>query len=136
MTLAIKKILIIEDERRRNSRAIHEVEEQYYVDVAISIDGALNYLLHDNYDLIVLDIMMPPSPYSIIETKGGLETGWILYEKELRKRSIPIILWTAAYRDVVAKDWGDNVISKVEKNLEDDQLISIINSYFHKIKSN
>src|SRR5690554_6917048 len=55
-----KKILIVEDEKRlRNLLRDYLVKEEYAVDLASNGEEGLEMSLKEDYDLILLDVMMP-----------------------------------------------------------------------------
>ncbi len=55
-----KKLLIIEDEEDLNNMIVHHLEgEDFEVDSAFNGDEALAILESDNFDLIILDILLP-----------------------------------------------------------------------------
>jgi DNA-binding response OmpR family regulator len=87
------RILVVEDEKKVASFLEKGLrEEGYTVDVARDgDDGLMKALVHD-YDLLLLDVMMPG--------KSGLE---VVRELRSRERTTPVLLLTArdAERDVV-----------------------------------
>lgn len=131
----MKRALIIEDESKMNFRAIDNAR-QYYLNkiefiIARSIPAAQNALKlarNENkpFDIIILDVMMEPDPYSMDETKGGTETGWIFYQRELKKlMSVKIFLWTRI-DDVLEKKWGENVYKKKRKSNDDNDIVNLL----------
>ena len=54
------KILIVEDDESL-ALAIAQIlnEQKYQTEIAYNGEDGLDYALHDNYDLILLDIMLP-----------------------------------------------------------------------------
>lgn len=124
------KILIVDDEQEMNFRLIKRLREFYDVKVAISVEAAINLLKHEYpFTLIFLDAMMAPGIYDITETDEGIETGWILYIKELRKLTdTKIIVWTKN-SDIFSKPWGQNVVEKVIKSNDEDQLLNLAQKY-------
>ena len=79
------KILIVEDDESL-SLAIAQIlnEQKYQTEIAYNGEDGLDYALHDNYDLILLDIMLPKlDGFSLV--------------KKLRqnKNNSPIIMLTA-----------------------------------------
>lgn len=87
------RILVVEDEHKI-AQALKEglEQESYAVDLAYDGETGLNTALNDDYDLIILDVMLPK--------RGGLEVC-----QEIRKSSnhTPILMLTAKNqnRDVV-----------------------------------
>jgi CheY-like chemotaxis protein len=121
-----KKILIIEDQPEMNPRIIAKLKDHYDVTIANSVNSVLNYLKKGlNFELIFLDIMLPPYPYKLDETNNGLETGWVLYQKELKDKSIKIILWSRFHDILFKKEWGSNVVDKAVKSTDDFQLLEL-----------
>ena len=78
--------LLLADDERELSRALEAVlkHNNYFVDVVSNGADAMDYALSENYDGLILDIMMPK--------KNGLEV-----VRELRERGIPtpVLLLTA-----------------------------------------
>ena len=78
--------LLLADDERELSRALEAVlkHNNYFVDVVNNGADAMDYALSENYDGLILDIMMPK--------KNGLEV-----VRELRERGIPtpVLLLTA-----------------------------------------
>ena len=88
------RILVVEDDRKVASFLKQALrEEGYSVDVASDgTEGALNALVHD-YDLLLIDVMLPG--------KSGLE---IVRELRSKEKTVPILLLTArdSRDDIVA----------------------------------
>ena len=87
------KILVVEDEQRL-AEAIKEGLEQETYAVDIALDGATGYnnAVNDDYDLIILDVMLPEmNGYQVCEKLRG------------KDRKVPILMLTAKShaRDVV-----------------------------------
>lgn len=79
------KILIVEDDENL-ALAIAQIlnEQKYQTEIAYNGEDGLDYVLHDNYDLILLDIMLPKlDGFSLV--------------KKLRqnKNNSPVIMLTA-----------------------------------------
>lgn len=121
-----KRVLVIEDEKEMNFRPINRLKEEYEVEIARSVAAAVNVLKLNpvGFDLIFLDIMMDQGPYTAAETDEGMETGCVLYQKELRLLPTKIVLWTRN-SDILKKTWGPNVVEKLIKSGEDDQLLNV-----------
>lgn len=83
------KILVVDDEERiRRLLKMYLEREEYIIDEAENGDVALTKALENDYDLILLDIMMPG--------KDGIEVC-----RELReKKTTPIIMLTAKGEEV------------------------------------
>ncbi len=96
-----KNILWIEDEPEGcgvNSRIEMLEIKGYEVILAKEVDIALVYIQERKFDLILLDIMMPPGNAfkNDPDVKEGYETG-LAFAKELKKKNIntPVIVITA-----------------------------------------
>jgi DNA-binding NtrC family response regulator len=121
-----KRVLIIEDEKEMNFRPIQRLKEEYDVEVARSVDATINVLKQktEGFDLIFLDVMMDSGPYTSTDTDEGMETGLILYQRELRNLRSKIIVWTRN-NAIQMKVWGSNVVDRVPKSGDDDQLLNL-----------
>jgi DNA-binding response OmpR family regulator len=84
------RILVVEDEKKVASFIKKGLEEDYYVvDVALDGKDGSNRALSDEYDLIILDVMLP--------YKDGIT---ILKEIRTEKISTPVLMLTA--KDTIA----------------------------------
>ncbi|AXN37383.1 response regulator [Peribacillus butanolivorans] len=85
---AIKVLVVDDEERIRRLLKMYLEREEYIIDEAENGDVALSKALENDYDLILLDIMMPG--------KDGIEVC-----RELReKKTTPIIMLTAKGEEV------------------------------------
>lgn len=83
-------LLLVEDEKKVASFIQRGLEAEHYtVDVVHDGDTGLLRVLDDDYDLVILDVMLPK--------RNGLE---VLHEMRQRKLTVPVLLLTA--RDTVA----------------------------------
>lgn len=83
------RILVVEDERRITAFIKRGLEEEHYaVDVAYDGEEALDWAAVANYDLIVLDVLLPK--------KDGIE---VCRELRAQGNKVPILMLTA--RDAI-----------------------------------
>ncbi|GAB6071986.1 response regulator transcription factor [Venenivibrio stagnispumantis] len=72
------RILVVEDDNKLLNLISKKLKEEgFEVDKAKDAEEGLNYILYQNYDVIILDIMLPKmSGFQIIETvrKKGIKT--------------------------------------------------------------
>ena len=96
------RILVAEDDRKVASFLEKGLrEEGYAVDVAHDgMDGSVKALLHD-YDLLLLDVMLPG--------KSGLE---IVQELRAREKTVPVLLLTA-------RDSRDDIVHGLDTGADD-----------------
>ena len=79
------RILVVEDEQKVASFIQRGLEaERYHVDVAHDGDAGLTRALDDEYDLVILDVMLP--------RRDGLS---VLRELRARRRTVPVLVLTA-----------------------------------------
>jgi CheY-like chemotaxis protein len=128
----IHKILLIEDELSVNRRAIEKlVMAGYEVIKAIGPSAAERQLRRNpDLDLIILDCIMPPEVYSDTDTQQGTLTGYVIYQKLLKNLQVPVVLWTVLGQAFDAGpggiEWGSNVVLKVRKRMENDELLNLV----------
>lgn len=132
-----KKILFIDDDVKRvHSHTEMMGIEGYEIEMKTSAQEALeDFRIHkDDYDIIILDIMMPKDEFTREETNFGRTTGLVLLEK-LREisKDIPIIVLTVL-RDpsVVEKARKLGVAEYLLKPHLPSKLIEIIRKYYKK----
>ena len=100
------RILVVEDEQKVASFIRRGLEaEHHHVDVAHDGDAGLTRALEEDYDLVILDVMLP--------RRDGLS---VLRELRARRRAVPVLLLTAraSVADKVAGlDYGaDDYLTK------------------------
>ena len=98
----IMRVLVIEDSRRlRESLQIGLSREGFTVDVADNGTEGLALALHNPFDLIVLDLMLP-----------GMDGLPLLKELRLKKRDVPVLILTA-------KDTTEEVVEGFDTGADD-----------------
>src|SRR5262249_15827226 len=79
------RILVVEDEQKVASFIRRGLEaEHHHVDVAHDGDAGLARALDEDYDLVILDVMLP--------RRDGIS---VLRELRARRRAVPVLLLTA-----------------------------------------
>lgn len=97
----MKKILFIEDEAIAIKRLIEKLKKRYEVEVVGSGNSALDSLNENQYDLILLDIMLPHGegrriPSNIPPKQTGIEILKKIRNRETKNSpQIPIVVLTA-----------------------------------------
>jgi DNA-binding response OmpR family regulator len=116
------RILIAEDERDLNKiLAQRLMAEHYSVDSCMDGEAALDYLAGAEYDVVILDIMMPK--------KDGLS---VLREIRQKNKHVPVLLLTAkdSVEDPVrGLDAGAN--DYLVKPVDKARLMSVLRKYCH-----
>ena len=109
-----KKILIIDDNPFNCEDYIAPLSESFDVTVYMSLRDAKRKVEMYNYDLIIIDIMMPTSG---IKDKDELKTGLNFYNEELKPlesvKVLQILFWSnlsqKTYDDFFTAHKPDNV---------------------------
>lgn len=121
----MKKVLIIEDEV-----AIADLEKDYLelggFDVAIENtgDAGLKRALEENFDIIVLDLMLP-----------GL-SGYEICEKIREKKDIPIIMVSAKDKDGdIVKGFGQGSDDYITKPFSPSELVARVKGHLSRYES-
>ena len=108
------KILVVEDEKKVASFLKKGLEQEYYsVDVAFDGKEGLNYIFSNEYDLIILDIIMP-----------GVSGIDMLKELACRNKTFPVIVLRGSvdleeYIDDLRKmgyDESDTLLKPIDLN--------------------
>jgi len=84
----LTKILVADDEQDIRTFTNRTLTHEGY-DVTLAEDGeqAIEYIKHNDYDLVILDIMMP--------NKNGIEVVHFM-KKDERLQTVPILLFSAS----------------------------------------
>jgi DNA-binding response OmpR family regulator len=101
-------------------------EEQFSVSVALNGNDGLNMAIENNYDMILLDIMIPE--------KSGIEVC-----KEMREKGIktPILFLTALNTpDNIALGLNSGADDYLSKPFKFNELIARINAILRRVKNN
>ena len=107
-----KKILWIEDDSVITESLISDTTKYYDYDFAFSKKEAIDKLSKDNYDCVIIDLIIPTSGNDFTEyenIEGEYFPNGLLIMKDLRKKgiTIPIIIFS-----VVSDDRILNIIQK------------------------
>ncbi len=124
------KILIVDDVPS-NLFTLHTLLEEHFSDVEIveanSGFEALEILMRENIDLIILDIQMPEM--------DGFQTAKLVRSRK-KTKNIPIVFLTAAYKSEEFREKGFSLgaTDYLTKPIDDYQLTNRINAYLSIIK--
>jgi len=114
------KVLVVDD-NPDNIELVCQVLEDYHETItAANGQQCLEIAVHEQPDLILLDVMMP--------VMGGFETLEHLIENKLT-RDIPVIFLTARYKDIdrVVKGLSLGAFDYITKPFEDELLLARVN---------
>ena len=134
----MERILILDDNPQNNSCFIDPLKKSFQVDVAMAISSAKRLIGHFNYDLIVIDVMMP---IQNLNTDNELITGLVFYENlkiDNPEKIKKVLFWSIhtdeSYNDYF-KEKDTNNIDFLQKDLHDDNhLYNKVNEILQKIK--
>ncbi len=125
-------ILLIDDNPEDNSGYINVLKKYYNVDVAISLVSAKRLIKIRQYDVIVIDVMMPTHH---LNSHNELTAGFDFYSEILLPilndlDTKPLVLfWSRLYRDSFYRYFGDHKPDNVffiHKNQNNDHLLKEI----------
>lgn len=133
-----KKILLIDENLQENKNFIDVLRTAYEVDPVGYISAARIKLQHYvEYDLVVLDVMMPPlGLFDLTETEDGLKTGLVFYEHDLKEIEMPVLFWSWNV------DFADEIKDKTRyanntdfllKDNDLNHLLDGVNKFFNKL---
>ena len=117
--------LLIVDDNKNNLFTLHTLIEEYIdariIEAQSGVD-ALNILLHESIDLIILDVQMP--------NMDGFETAQVIRSRK-KTQHIPIVFLTAAYKsdEFLQKGFAVGAADYLTKPIDTHQLINRIKSY-------
>jgi DNA-binding response OmpR family regulator len=122
-----KKILIVEDDQfLREFYQELLTEEGYLADIAADGETALQKIQNNEYNLILLDIMLPK--------KDGLQILRELHAIPPKSTNVPIVVLTNLGQDAVIKEAFDLGAAGylIKSALNPDQVLLEIKSYLQK----
>ncbi len=123
--------ILIVDDNKNNLLSLHSLIEEYIGDVQVfeadSGVSALNILMKNKVDLIILDVQMPEM--------DGFETAEIIRSRK-KTRHIPIVFLTAAFKSEEFKKKGYDLgaADYLTKPIDTHQLIGKIRTYLRFIQ--
>lgn len=122
-----KKILVVEDDQfLREFYQELLTAEGYFVDVAADGEIALNKLQNNEYNLVLLDIMLPK--------KDGVQILRDLKVKGAKSQNLTIVVLTNLGQDLVIKECFDLGADGylIKSALNPDQVLTEVRSYLDK----
>ena len=81
----MRKVLIIDDNPINNAKYIDVLKRDYDVSIAIWMRSALRLLKNSNWDIIVIDVMMPTQ---ILSSDNEMRAGFEFYDSEIKKLNL------------------------------------------------
>lgn len=124
-----KRILIVEDDQflREFYQELLQAEG-YFTDVAADGETALDKLQNNEYDLALLDIMLPK--------KDGLQVLRDLKIKSAKSQNLAVVVLTNLGQDAVIKESFDLGADGylIKSALNPDQVLTEVKSYLQKSK--
>ncbi|MBU1000513.1 response regulator [Patescibacteria group bacterium] len=123
----MKKILIIEDDQflREFYQELLQAEG-YFIDVAADGEVGLSKIQSNEYDLVLLDIMLPK--------KDGVQILRDLKSKPAKSSNVIIVILTNLGQDTIIKECFDLGAEGylIKSALNPDQVLTEIKSYLQK----
>lgn len=109
-----KKVLIIDDNPENYEDFVSPLKRKYDVIITLSLRDAFRKVKLYNFDLIIIDIMMPTRD---LKNKDELMTGLCFYKEQLRplehEKQLRILFWSnltqRTYDEFFGEDKPDNV---------------------------
>jgi CheY-like chemotaxis protein len=88
----------------------------YIVDEALAVEDGVRLLKSRDYDLVILDLLMPGgSVFTPEETKNGANTGLLLYRKmRTINNSVPFLIFSAIVNESLGEETRDEISAKVD----------------------
>ena len=134
----MKKILIIDDNPLNVSIFTKKVknDNNYFVEICMSLSDAERSILINRYDLIVIDIMMPTQN---LRNRDELETGLVFYKEKIvpivDAKKTKILFWSnlniETYNDFFGNALPENT-DFIHKDLNNENhLLEKINSIYN-----
>lgn len=121
----MKKVLIIDDNPKNVSCTIAEVQQEYFVEIVMDLSSAERLIKMSQYDLIVIDVMMPAiGTWDISE----IETGLHFYKKKvvpiINSQKTQILFWSHFSKDKFIEFFHNGIPDNVgflHKNIFDEK---------------
>ena len=124
-------ILLIDDNPRDNSGYIQELKKHHNVDVAIRVSSAKRLLEMKQYDIIIIDVMMPTQS---LPTHSEMTTGYVFYNEIISKLNLKtrVLFWSNLNEESCDKFFSNttpvNTSFLHKDSLSDDHLLSYIDN--------
>lgn len=123
--LVKKRILLLDDNMSVTEEAIEVLAREYNVERCKEIAIAAHRMKVYEFDLFVIDLMMPPKALKI---KDEFNAGFLFYEQYVKDRypNTPILFWTnlndSSYTGFMKKNNGKTWLHYLQKS-EDSQAL-------------
>lgn len=117
----MKRILLVDDNPINNSKYTEPLKRSYKLDIVTSVIVARRMIQNENYDLLILDVMMPIGD---LECNNELETGFCFYQQviTLISPNMRVLFWSNLQEEAYTNFFND----KRGKNT----------SFLHKVTGN
>ena len=107
-----KKLLFLDDDRSAQHYMVESLKlfYDYQVDWPEKLDDVVSMVERNNYDIVILDIMMPiPADWTDEEkeqAEAGESSGLVLFKKIRKARpNLPILIYSARACDIVDRKY-------------------------------
>lgn len=131
----MKKILLLDDNMVVSSPSIDELDKYYEVTRCKEISKAANRLEETDYDLFVIDLMMPPKG---LNEKDEFNAGFCFYKQYVKGKydDVPVLFWTnlndTPYNEFLEENGKDDKLHYLQKSDDDLMLLDTVNQILGK----
>lgn len=125
-----KRILILDDNPINNRKYIDPLKEKFQVDVTLRMKSATRLIKTKEYDVIVIDIMMPSQ---FLKDNNEMMAGFNYYDEEIKKLGInsQIIFWSRLTESCFDKTkYSNDKFHFVHKSESSNHLLDSIEKLF------
>lgn len=124
-----KKILLLDDNMSVTKSSIDELDKVFDVVKCKQIKVAAHRLQIYKFDLLVIDLMMPPEG---LEVKDEFNAGFFFYKQYVKGKhdGIPVLFWTnlneTPYNEFMKENGEPHLLYYLQKSDDNEELVSMI----------
>ncbi len=125
--LVKKKVLLLDDNMSVTEESIDALASEYNVERCKEIAIAAHRMRVYEFDLFVIDLMMPPKD---LHVKDEFNAGFLFYEQYVKESfpNTPILFWTnlndTSYNDFMSKNVGKTWFHYLQKSEDSKALLN------------
>lgn len=135
----MKRIIVVSYRVRDFKHFIDPLNSRYEVFITPYVEGAENKLKLEKFNLVILEVSMPPSDkFTLEETEFGKTTGIVWYQKFLKNFDFPVLFWCwsfdgerETYVENLKLEFPDKKIDFLERGTDRNHLLEYVKNILH-----
>lgn len=122
-----KKVLLLDDNMSVTKSSIEELDKVFDVVRCKQIKVAAHRLIIYQFDLLVIDLMMPPEG---LDVKDEFNAGFYFYKQYVKGKydGVPVLFWTnlneTPYHEFMKENGENSLLHYLQKSDDNEELVN------------